>query len=121
MQRTITKEIVEAVKEVETALIEGNYKSVAAESRPSRLSESEIETAIKEYGGTITKCPNTKIENLKIIEIGDMSHGKQVPSKWFVDLDLYIDEKQSDLTLSLHVVKNDDGTLLALVDNLHSL
>lgn len=110
----ITKEIVDAVREVESAIIAKDYKKVGSESRPSRLTANDIETAIKERGGVITKFPENELRNLDVIK-------EETAFKWFVDLDLFINDKRSDLTLQLSIVTQPSGKLLALVDDLHVL
>lgn len=90
----IKPKIVECVREVELALINKNYKSIGAESRPSSLISDDIENAVREYGGTVTPAPENEIQALKAININGADNGV-LTNDWFVDLDLYIDGKKA--------------------------
>ncbi len=111
----ITPEIINAVKTIEGILISKNYKNLSSEKRTNRLSNDEVEKAIKNYGGSVTERPALSLSDLQVIKI----EGSDFDT-YHVDYDLYIDGKQSDLTLSL-IVTNIDGNYVASIEDLHVL
>ncbi|MBI2010216.1 MAG: hypothetical protein HYS86_03510 [Candidatus Chisholmbacteria bacterium] len=111
----LSKEMAEAVLEVERALISKNYTSIGSESRNSRLSAKEIEQAIKEYGGLVTQASESEISKIKAIKVTKSNY-----PRWSVDYDLWIDNKLSDLTVSLTLTK-EGKRITAVVDDIHVL
>jgi hypothetical protein len=107
--------IKKAVREVEIALVNGDYLSVSSSARKSRLSSEEIMKAIEDYGGKISLSSESTYNDIHPIEIKNSN-----PKAWAVDLDLWIDGKLSDLTAQLTVATEDKG-LVGLIDDIHVL
>jgi len=98
------------------ALVRKDYLFIESESLAGRLSAAEIETAIRDYGGNITPIPDDILEQLEVIPLENTEN-----PTWFIDLDLWINSKQSDLTLSMEVVRDNTGKLIANILDLHVL
>ena len=111
----ITPEITSAIKTIEDILISKNYSNLSSKKRTNRLSNEEVEKMIKNYGGSITERPSESLADLQVIKI----EGNDFDT-YHVDYDLYIDSKQSNLTLSL-IVTNDNGDFVASIEDLHVL
>lgn len=112
----LLKEIKEAIREAESLLVSGEYKKIGSESDRGRILASSIEARLADYEGTVTTAPQEAYDVIEPISVLD----SETP-KWFVDFDLWIDGKQSDLTLSLSIESGENGRLTAFVDNLHTL
>lgn len=109
-------EIREVVRKVESSLVSGEYTKIGSESGGGRLPASSIEICIAEYGGKVTPAPQSAYDTLAPI----MDMESEAP-RWLVDFDLWIDGKQSDLTLSLTIEPDEEGKLKVFIDNLHIL
>lgn len=84
------------VSHVVDLLIRRCYSEIEQLSKGKRLSASELEGAIAEYGGTLVHAPagSTSVEFIRVELPG--------PECWRVDVDLYTQEEgRSDLTLQL--------------------
>ncbi|MGD2159256.1 MAG: hypothetical protein PVG14_08075 [Anaerolineales bacterium] len=95
------------------ALVRHDYQEL---SRLGRLSASEIENAIIDYGGSVTPVPNEALERINVIRIRDVE-----PACWYVGFNLWMDDQPSDLTLELTVKSFEYGSLTAEIDDLHVL
>lgn len=100
-------------KEIESLLVSKDYARIAEHSR---LTEEAIKKVLLDCGGIVTKAPETAYEKMSPVRVKNFH-----PPKWAVDFDLWIDNKQSDLTLELTVKSDKDGNLSAILDNLHVL
>jgi|SRR3989338_357779 len=69
MDNQTLQRIKKATREVEIALVNGDYKSVDSNARKSRLTSEEIKTAIGEYGGKLSLSPESIYNNIHPIEI----------------------------------------------------
>ncbi len=116
MAEKITSKMIMALREVETALMKRDYAGLSNKFRESRLSEEEIRSAIKNYGGTITRIPDEKLLKIPVIRISGTD-----PIKWAIDLDLWMDKKPTDLTVSIILHENNDGNFIASIDDIHVL
>lgn len=120
---TIPEEIKSAIREVENALAHGEYSLVGSESRPSRLTGEQIKSAISDY------CKLAKRERVTVSPEGVPDNDRREATVrqeagqtiWLVDYDLWIDNRPSNLTLSLEIRKTDDGRWMATIDDLHVL
>ena len=81
----------------------------------NKLSNEEVEKAIKSYGGSVTERPDDTLSDLQLIKI----EGNDFET-YYVDYDLYIDGNQSDLTLSL-LITNQSGNYITSIEDLHVL
>jgi hypothetical protein len=111
----ITPKIISAVKEIEALLVSKNYNNLSSGGRTNRLSNEEVEVAINNYGGSVTERPDDSLSDLQVIEI----EGNDFKT-YHVDYDLYVNGKQSDLTLSL-IVTNQGNNYIASIEDLHVL
>ncbi|MFC1790323.1 hypothetical protein ACFLZP_02465 [Patescibacteria group bacterium] len=109
------KEVKIAVREVERAIVKGKFKKISPNIANSRLTKQDIKKAIEEYGGRVTLVSDNAYDNLQPIEVRGSN-----PKVWAVDFDLWVEGKQSDLTLSL-TVTNVKNKLIAVIDDLHIL
>ncbi len=108
--------MVNTLREIVEALVRKDYLSIGSESLGGRLSAAELETAIREYGADVTPIPDDILEQLEVIPV----ENAEIPT-WFIDLDLWINGKQSDLTLSMEMEQNRTGKLTAKILDLHVL
>lgn len=91
------------------------YAEIQSDGRIGRLTASELEEAIKEYGRTIIPLPS---EGLKLIDACKVD-GTQ--GEWMVDVPMWTKEEgRSDLTLSATVVLTKDGAEITM-DDFHVL
>jgi hypothetical protein len=107
--------IEKAIRGVEKALVDKDFKRVISLTKESRLTAQDIETTLNKYGGKVTIAPDYVFDSLEIIPISGPNS-----KSWHVDFDLWIDGKQSDLTLSLTTNLTDKGAILS-IDNFHIL
>lgn len=108
-QKNILKLIYPIIKN----LAEKNYQQLRKNNNMGRLSQEEIERTLKEYGGHITL---PREEDIKYIYF--------YPSRekeYIAEIYLWIDNKESDLTLTLRLSKNKQGSFLASIENLRVL
>jgi len=115
MLTKLTPEIIRAIKDIESILVSKKYNELFSEKRTNRLSSEDVEKAIKDYGGKVTVRPPNSLSNIQAIKI----EGSDIDT-YRVDYDLYVDYKQSDLTLSVIVVKTKDK-YVASIEDLHVL
>lgn len=111
-----TEKLISAVLQIEKALVNKDYKSVASGSdHKSRLTENEIEQALKAYGGELTVAPKKSLLRIHPIKIQNSKD-----ESYAIDFDLWVDNKQSDLTVSL-TVTNINNHFIASIDDIHVL
>ncbi|KKR91680.1 MAG: hypothetical protein A2071_09045 [Bacteroidetes bacterium GWC1_47_7] len=115
MDNQTFEQIKKATREVEIALVNGDYISVDSSARKSRLTGEEIKNAIDKYGGKLSLSPESTYNNIYTIEIENSN-----PKAWAVDLDLWTNGKLSDLTAQLTVVAEERG-FIGLIDDIHVL
>ncbi|MBI3397427.1 hypothetical protein HY045_03045 [Candidatus Woesebacteria bacterium] len=119
MLTNLTNEMIRVIRrEVESALVENKLDLISKDRVLGRLSKEEIETALFEYlkkGEKITHAPDDYFNSMEIIKV-DQS---EIPT-WHIDYDLWIDNRRSDLTLSLEL-KEIDGVLKPFTLDLHIL
>ena len=86
-------------------------------SHSVRLTASEMELAVKEYGSVIVMPPSKSFDDLDIIEIEGAS-----PKSWSVRFDLWTEkEGLSDLSLELTLISSEEDLLKVEIDNIHVL
>ena len=106
----------EVLRNKELEFIKEDYAKIVASDPRSRLSENDVKSAISVYKGKITPAPESYYKNLEIIKITGTE-----PVEYFVDFDLWIDNKQSDLTATFHLTEESKGVYQATLDDLHTL
>ena len=96
-------------------LAAGRYAELAADGRAGRLTETELRTAVEEYGRTLVPFPDD------IEMIADVYEQPLHPDVVTLDVPLWTQEEgRSDLTLSLTAIKQGE-TYTVEVDDLHVL
>ena len=114
MAQIIPKPLIDTLRSVVEMLVAGNFSGVEALSGGIRLSASEIRNAIREYGESLTKPPDTAYDDLDAIEVTGSD-----PRRWSVRFDLWTEQEgKSDLSLEVTII--DDGPQIE-IDNLHIL
>lgn len=87
-------------------LYEEKYEVIALDDLDDRVSASELEKAIDDYGGKLTLPPEDAYESFEdYYEDGD--------TEAIVEFDLWFDDERSDLTLRTEV---DNGGGYSIVD-----
>ena len=85
-------EAINVVKRVVINLVGKNYAGVVEEDSVKLIRVADIQLAIEEYPGIATVPPDSAFDKMDIYVIND-----KVIS---IDMDLWYNDKQSDLTLS---------------------
>lgn len=98
-----------AIREVEKALVEKRYEDIGSGKTSSVLSATDIERAVQEYGGVVTFAPDETYQKLLVGEVKDSN-----PKQYWCDFEVWIDGKQSDLTLLLTISENNDKYLVSV-------
>jgi hypothetical protein len=103
-----------AVREVVRLLVDRRYIDVEAFTAGNRLTATEIEQAIREYGATLIFPPEDAFDSMDAIEVEGVS-----PPKWSVVMPLWTQQEgRSDLSLELTVEQRLEGTRVE-IDNIH--
>jgi hypothetical protein len=76
------------------------------------ISAAEIQLAIEEYPGMATIPPDSAFDKMDIYAINNKAIS--------IDMDLWYDDKQSDLTLSCRLTEK-DGKIGYNIENIHIL
>lgn len=97
------EELIIICKTVVDCLIEEKYNLLKQENVLNRVSENDIRRVLKDYGGSLTKIPDEafKTNAFDVYKYNDNSGYK-------IDLDLWINNARSDLTIQLEI--KDDGS-----------
>jgi hypothetical protein len=107
----------EKVVNIANLLALRNYDQVVDESQESRLSASDLHSAIEQYGRTLVSPPATAYDNLDAIQISSC----QCPT-WSVRAPIWtMEEGMSDLTLELTIMVVDENHTEVEIEDLHVL
>jgi hypothetical protein len=99
-----------------TMLVGAQYRQIEELTHSIRLSAQEIQTAITEYGRTLTLPPDSAYELLDIIRVNNVEL-----EQYSIRMPLWTQEEgRSDLTLELTVKIVGDNLEVAL-DDIHVL
>lgn len=106
-----------AVKDTVSLLVNGRYDELESLTNGVRLSATELETGIREYGRRLVIPPPRAYANL------DVSSRKRLGRKqWSVRFDLWTaEEGRSDLTIELTLTDDRAGSFILEIDDLHVL
>ena len=104
--------VLNAVKDIVLNLIWKNYREVVEKDTMKLIPAKELQIAIEEYPGSITMPPDNAFDKMDIYVINDKTIA--------VDMDLWYDDKQSDLTLSCKIMEN-GGKIGYSIENVHIL
>lgn len=115
LDQTVAEKIENAIRKIEKKLVSEDYEKAVTLTKNSRLTAKDVEAALKNYGGKVTAAPGYVFDSLEVTETSNFE-----PKAWYVDYDLWIDGKRSDLTLSLTVSFVGDE-IIPSIDNLHML
>lgn len=104
----ILNELIILCKKVVISLVEGNYSYLGQEDALSRVSEEDIRSVLENYGGVLSILPDEafKINAFEVYKYDDNSGYK-------IDLDLWINNTRSDLTLQLDVKTDNHNKILS--------
>lgn len=106
-----------AVTMLTNLLAAGDYVTAERMTRGRRLSASDLQRAVEDYGGTLVPLPAEALENLDVVEVRDSD-----PAAFSVVVDLWTaEEGRSDLTLELELVDRFEGAYDVMIQNLHVL
>lgn len=104
------------LKNLVALLVNSNFDEIVARNENGRLSKVEIETALKDYPGTISLPPESSYESACVYDVYDeKTEARQV------EFDLWYDGEVSDLTLSADVRKDESGKFVITIDDIHVL
>ncbi len=104
------------VAQVIKLLVEGKYDKLEALDMGERLTTSDLQKSVDNYGRCLVIPPSEAFEQMNVIEIMEST-----PVRWYVGVALWTEEGQSDLTLELTLIDSSDNCYLVEVDDLHVL
>ena len=111
-----TNTVIQATKRVHELLAAGRYGEAESLCSGVRLAAQDMETAISEYGRTLTSPPPEAYGLLDAIQIRGA-----VPPRWSVTMPFWTKEEgRSDLSLELTVTEAPDGPIVE-IDDIHVL
>jgi len=96
-------------------LTHGKYKEIVDSKRNGRLTKEEIINAINEYHGKICLPPEESYNNFRQYDYNGN------PEECAVEYDLWFDNKQSDLTLEVEIIKDNGGKYNICIQGIHVL
>ncbi len=98
-------------------LVHGDYVGLEKLSQERRLTSSEIEYGVKDYGCHLVSLPESAFEYLGIVEVEGTW-----PRTWAVDVPLWsLEEGRSDLTVELTLIEHDGEFYDVEIDGIHVL
>jgi hypothetical protein len=109
------KPVVESVRSAVALLVAGEWVTLERLTSGRRLSASELERAVTEYGRTLSPLPESAFDELDIIEVDSglvRTLSVRVPL-WTLE------EGRSDLELDLTLRELMDGIYELEIDDLH--
>lgn len=89
------KEIRKITEKIVQFLVQGKFEEIS-NNYIGRLSREQIEESINDYPGTITDPSKNAYKELDIVKVDNEEY-------YMVDFDLWFDDEESDLTLSLGI------------------
>lgn len=114
--KTVTEEIIQICKSAMACIVEDSYTFLEEQQALSRVSPKDIRRVLKEYSPIERPVmpPDSYFEESAYV--GEYRNG----SGWYVDINLWYPDGESDLTLQLDIRKR--GNQLAfIIDDLHVL
>ncbi len=107
------KKVIDVLRHVNKLLVEKKYDQLYEENFDKGGNFEALWLNIEEYGGQITLPPEKALNNSGFMEIYDEDNDASI------DFDLWIDGKESDLTLSLYVIKKEDDRYQFNIEDIH--
>lgn len=108
------KKIYRTVEEVLNLLVSQSYQEIYDRDLEKRLPPEQIKGAIDEFQGNVSLPSNNILPSIEIYPIDDNK------DEVFIDVDLWIDNEPSDLTLQMGI-KNINGTYRFSIHDMHVL
>jgi len=113
----VMEELINLCKKVVESLVHNNYEFLEQVNALSRVSKEDIKRVLKEYGGTLSTIPDDAF-NTNVFQVYKFKND----SGYGIDLDLWINNCRSDLTLQLDVKTNEDDEIVSyIIDDIHVL
>jgi hypothetical protein len=84
-------------------IVTGDFRKIESSGQMGRLTSEDLLRIISEYPGTLTMPSESAVNSFRLYPIKD-SH----PPQYFLELELWFDGAESDLTLSGLVSNTDD-------------
>lgn len=117
MDPTLRKKLIKTVERLVDLLVEKEYSEIATLTKNQRLTEAQISEAIIEYGRTLVSPPYSFHERINIVPIINSA-----PTRWSVDFPLWtLEEGESDLSVELTCIDNENDIFEIEMDNIHTL
>ncbi len=117
MNHVIETKLIRTVKLVATLLSQREYSCLAELAKNNRLSETEIRSAISDYGRTVILPPDSDFNRIDVVEI-EGSH----PPRFSVVFHLWtLEEGESDLSVELTCFDKGESEFGFELDNIHVL
>jgi hypothetical protein len=108
--------VVDILRQLVECLVGGDFDAAERLTQGVRLTSSDMQQAIRDYGGTLVTPPDTALLDADVIEVAGAN-----PRTWSVCFDLWTKEQgTSDLSLELTVKEGSPEPKVEL-DNLHVL
>ncbi len=96
-------------------LADRDFAGLASWSKGVRLTQSEMASAVNEYGRTIVVPPGQVIPNLDVVKVENSE-----PESWSVDVPLWTKEEgRSDLTLEVTMTESGRDLMDVEIDDIH--
>ena len=109
---TIPSDLLPSAKEVVNSLVEGRLTA----NQVTRSTVQGILTAVSKYPGTLSQVPDEAYEKAYVYPTKDSN-----PPEWMIEVDLWVDGRPSDLTLSLHATRFSKDRVEVRIDDVRVL
>lgn len=110
------RRIVKLVESIVILLVDHKLNILESNGCLGRLTKEEVERAISDYPGRISKPPAESYQDIVIYDVYDEASEARK-----VEFDLWYEGEVSDLTLSLDVYTGDEGRLKVEIEDIHIL
>ena len=111
MVKNLTSDMIRSIRNIESALIDSKFDLIC---KKNNKRQKEIQQVLSEYlkdGETVTRAPDEYVSALNAIVVNNSNF-----PAWHVDYDLWINNKHSDLTMSLAIIKENNNIITSLED-----
>ena len=102
------------IYEVVELLVNSKYEELYANDKNQRVPADELKGAIESYRGHLTMPPNEAIDKYEIYTI-------EKDKEYVIEYELWFDNVQSDLTLTLNVERDEDNVVHYSIEDVHVL
>lgn len=109
--------LIDLCKTIVECLVYNNYELIEQANALSRVSKEDIKRVLREYGGTLSMIPDEAFST----EAFHINKYKNTLG-YAIDLDLWINNCRSDLTLQLDIKTDENDQIVSyIVEDLHVL